>query len=295
MTLKRPSLDFDLWFLKFASISDMLFLLDFGFRIYLTVRLFFKYWDAGSIKLPEIDMRTCKEIRNPFKMSNGRLFILLFTNPLIGAFLMVLVGSWVVSFAASVYAPVYMEYVNGCVPQNGNGTFVTSNVYSMSYNFAYQQGSSSLVRGIKTFDKERSVACSSLYASSATKQNDDMLQISSFTKSIKSTNKYMGKLNKCIDVDLIDMQFESACCGKQGYGACDNFDINNNTDNNKSNNNNTQSNIATTDHLLEDDTKQYICPMQRSLEYPIPYSKPGKKSTIVNTLAQRNKWLLRPH
>ena len=246
----RPNLDFDLWFLKFASVSDMLYLLDFVFRIYFSIRLFFKYWDAGSIKIPDVDVRLYKEVKNPFKMSNGRLIILLFTNPLIGVFLMIFVGTWVVTVVSSVYTPLYMEYVNGCVPQHGNGTFMTANVYSAAYNFAYQEGSTSLVKGIKKFDRERSSRCSSMYAASATKENDDMLQIDSFAKSLLVTNDHMERLRKCLDIARLDMQFQSACCGKTGYKSCNN--------------------------TTPSDEKQYICPMQESLNGSMPFREPGE-------------------
>jgi hypothetical protein len=247
-SLMKPSLDFDLWFLKFASVSEMIFLLDFVLRIYLSIRMFFRYWDSGSIKLPEVDVRTQKEIRNPFKMSNGRLIILLFTNPLVGAFLLMVVGAWILSFASSVYTPLYKEFVNGCVPQTGNGTFITSNIYSMSYNLAYQDGTSSLVKGIESFDAERSKQCTSIYAKSASKQNDDMIQLASYAKSLQTTGERMALFEKCTDIDLADTQFQLACCGEIGYDECGN-----NTSIEQS---------------------SFICPMDARLN--IPHSSPGK-------------------
>ncbi len=250
-SLMKPDLEFDLWFIKFASVSELLFMLDFVFRAYLTIRMFFKYWDAGSIKLPEIDVRKHREVKNPFHMSNGRFVILLFTNPLIGALLTMLVGTWVLTFASSVYTPLYLEYTNGCVPQDGNGTFITSNIYSMVYNFAYQDGSSSLVSGMELFDTERSSRCSSLYAKTASKQNDDILQISSFSKSLEITSEKMELLEKCIDIDLANTQFESACCGEDGYSEC-------------------SANSTLTNE------SSHVCPMDERYGDPSPFNTPGK-------------------
>ena len=47
---------------------------------------FVKYWDANSIKIPHINVRLYKESKNPFKMSHGRLIILLFEYPLFDDF-----------------------------------------------------------------------------------------------------------------------------------------------------------------------------------------------------------------
>ncbi len=218
--MTKSSIQFDLWLFKFGSISDMLFLLDFAFRSYVSIRMFFKYWDAGSIKLPQVDVRVHKEIKNPFKMSNGRLIILLFTNPLIGAFLFAIVVTWVLTFASSVYSPLYMEYINGCVPANGNGTFMTANIYSTSYNIAYQRGSSSLLKGLESFDSERSSMCSKLYTASALKENQDRLELTSYYESLQNTYDQVTLLDRCIDKKYVDEQFQNACCGQVGYREC---------------------------------------------------------------------------
>lgn len=266
----KPSLDFDLWFLKFASLSDVLFLLDFGFRIYFSFRLFFKYWDAGSIRLPEVDVRRHKEVKNPFKMSKGRMIILLFTNPLVGAFLLGLISLWIVSLASSVYTPLYKEYINGCVPWYGNGTFITSNVYSMAYNFAYQEGSSSLVKGIENFDDKRTTMCSSLYSESATKQNNDMLQIDSLSKSLEATGIHMVRLDRCLDTDRLDALFRQACCGQMGYEECSDSVIGG------------AINMTTTN--ITNVNGRYICPMKSTADPDIliPYTEPGKYKRSQN-------------
>lgn len=242
----------------------MLFFLDFAFRIYFSIRLFFKYWDAGSIKMPQVDIRLYREVKNPFKMSKGRLFILLFTNPIVGASMLGLVGVWILTFAVSVYTPLYTEYTNGCVPQQGNGTFLTSNVYSTAYNFAYQEGSRSLVKGIEKFDSYRSSTCSSMFTASTNKQNNDILQVDSFTNTLNTTNNHMLHLQTCLDTNQLDPLFQIACCGEAGYGECNN--------NNNNNNNNDTANT----------TKQYVCPMKRATDPPVAYSEPGRYFVVSN-------------
>ena len=182
-------------------------------------------------------------------MSNGRLVILLFTNPLIGACMFAIVITCVLAFASSVYTPLYLEYINGCVPSNGNGTFTTANIYSTAYNFAYQGGSSSLVNGLESFDEERASTCSKWYTTSVTKQNEDVFQMQSFSQSLEVTNGQMDLLDKCINKEVTNEQFQLACCGLSGYDSCDGS---------------------------TSSSTQYTCPLNNRLEIPIPYNTPGK-------------------
>ena len=216
----NPNLDFELWFLKFASISDLLFLLDFAFRTYFTVRMCFRFWDAGSISLPEVDIvRSTKPIRNPLKMTNGRLLTHLFANPFIGLMLLMLLGSWLVSMVSSVYLPLYEEYNNGCVPANGNGTFFTDNLFSSAYNFAYQEGSSLIVERLEDFDTMRTEACTSMYTQSTIEERENEILLASFKSSLNISRGKMEEMLNCISED-IDIHFQQACCGYDGYPNC---------------------------------------------------------------------------
>ena len=219
----NPDLDFELWFLQFASISELLFLLDFAFRTYFTVRICFRFWDTGSISLPEVDIRSTKPITNPFKMSNGRLLTHLFTNPFIGLMLLILLGSWLVSIVSSVYLPLYEEYNNGCVPTSGNGTFFTNNLFSSAYNFAYQEGSSLIVERLEDYDTRRTETCTSIYTQSTMKEQENEIILASLLSSLNMSRGKMEEMQTCIS-DEIDNYFQEACCGYDGYQNC-NFNV----------------------------------------------------------------------
>jgi len=244
-----PNVNFDLWFLKFDSISDVFFLLDFSFRIYFALRLCFKYWDAGVVRLPEIDMRSEKGIKNPFKISCGRMVILFVTSPLIGALSATLVGTWMVKTMSSVYYPLYREYASGCVLSDGNGTFVTENLYSMGYNSAYEKGSTSLLEGVESFDLKRSQTCTSSHAKTQTRHNTVATEIASYKKAINTTGDQMYLLQKCINAPVIDDDFQKACCGQLGYEDC---------------------NVTVKSDLA--------CPMNEMEVPSIPHLTPGKRS-----------------
>lgn len=186
----------------------------------------FRIWDAGStISLPEVNIRSTKPIRNPLKMTNGRLLTHLFTNPFIGLMLLMLLGSsWLVAMVSSVYLPLYEEYNNGCVPANGSGTFFTDNLFSSAYNFAYQEGSSLIVvERLEDFDTMRTETCTSMYSTQSTIEEQEnamiLLLLASFKSSLNISRGKMEEMQNCISED-IDIHFQQACCGYDGYPNC---------------------------------------------------------------------------
>ena len=249
--LRAPTIDFDIWLIEIVSVGDLFFLVDWVFRVYFTIRLCFKYWDVSSVKIPQVDIRTEKEVFNPFKLNHGRLFFLVVSNPLVGALLASTIVIWILAFSTSVYIPIFEEYRSGCIPQDANGTFVAENIYSSAYNFAYRDGSSSLVKGADTFETTKSNTCASMFTSSATKQNDNAGNYGAFSRSIQTVGYQMSLFEKCIDKELADAQFSLACCSQAGYARCDDGR----------------------------DASPLTCPMDNQLIPSIPYSPPGKDLT----------------
>ena len=248
--LTMPGLDFNLWLLDVISLGDLFFAVDFIFRVYFTIQLCFKYWDVSAVKTPQIDIRAEKEFAiNPFEWSNGQLLIALLSNPLTGILLSSIIISWVAAFTTSIYIPIFDEYKSGCVPTNANGTFISENFYSSSYNYAYNEGSSSLIENLERLETAKMNTCSSMFPSSVAKQNDDARQIQGDSQLIPSIQHQIGLIEKCVDIDTADAYFDIACCDKLGYGECD--EVNN--------------------------TFDFVCPINHNLDPPIPYLRPGKK------------------
>jgi hypothetical protein len=240
-----PRINFDLWFLDIIAISDILLLTDFAIRTYFSIRMCFKYWSASAVKIPHVDIRTDKELAsNPLQWNNGRLVVALVSNPLTGFLLASILISWAVTFTTSVYVPIFDEYRIGCIPKDANGTFISENIYSSAYNYAYNQGSASLVKGVESLEKNRTNTCSSLSISSARKQNDDVGQFVGHSQLIMNVQYQMGLFDKCIDSDVVDTFFETACCDQSGYDSCASVSVSN-----------------------------FACPLS---DLGIPYSPPGK-------------------
>ena len=220
--LVSPGLDFDLWFLQFNSFGDALFLFDLLYRVYCTIRVIYKYWSVGALTLPKIDMRTRKKsnARNMLKTPTMRLFLMILINPAMGVFLFTLSMWWLVTIASTLYTPLYHKYLTGCVPTVSNGTWVTNNLFSLSYNHAYQDGSSKLIEGMEKFDANRGQICSSRYAPSASSYQNDVSAFGSFADSHNLTSDRMNLMKRCIDVDELDAAFRETCCDHEGYSSC---------------------------------------------------------------------------
>ena len=250
--LRRPDMDFDLWFLQLSYLSDGFVLVDYIFRAYVTVRLLVRYWYATSLPTPGIDLRANKDVRNPFRMHPIRALVAFATSPTGGFVIFLASSAWISSIVAALYTPMLRSYVSGCVRADGNGTFMTNNLYSIAYNHAYQDGSGLLVEGMDAFDVKRGDSCSSRYASSATLQNNMASNVTAYKSFHREMSEGMDLAQRCIDVDELDSAFEYSCCGIATYPDC----------------------IAV-GHSLQSNV---MCPMddrRTIMGIPIPYELPG--------------------
>ena len=237
-SLIRPGIDFDLWFLRLNSFGDVLFLFDLIYRLYNTVRVVYKYWIAGDLTLPEVDMRATVAARRKqtsaaatastnakkmLRIPTFRLLVTIMVHPAVGLTIFVFSMWWVLSIAAALYTPLYQEYLAGCVlttntsGSSSNGTFVTSNLLSLSYNHAYQDGSTKLLEGLDRFDADRGEICASRYAPSASRYQNDVTIFASLFDTHNVTTTKMDRMKRCINADALDAAFHDACCNLEGY------------------------------------------------------------------------------
>eukprot|EP00804_Cyclotella_cryptica_P023510 CCRYP_012162-RA/>CCRYP_012162-RA protein AED:0.10 eAED:0.10 QI:1559/1/1/1/0.75/0.4/5/1441/846 len=219
-SLQQPDIDFDLWFLQFSSLLDRMVTLDYVFRAYMTIKLILSYWFATSLAMPQIDIRVNKDIKNPFRMHPARAIMSFITSPMGGFIIFVSVSLWLAIIVTALYIPLFQSYVSGCVDNEGNGTFITKNLFSLSYNHAYQEGSGLLLNGMDAFDLKRGDTCSSRYASSATLQNNMKSNFTAYANFHKELKENMGLAQRCIDVEKLNSSFLEACCGYPTYPTC---------------------------------------------------------------------------
>ena len=218
--LHAPNVDFDLFFIQFGSVSGLLYLFDFAYRAYSSMRLLYFYWGRGSVNIPDVDLTVDQEPVNPLKMSTPRLAALIITNPMAPAFLALTFTIWGGALMSSIYMPIYHEYIDGCVNHGPNGTFVTANMYSMTYNYASEDGNTASFTGLDAYDTKRADICSQYSTHSQQNQVQDAQILESVKTSHESSSSSLALYSGCIDSVALDTQYSKACCGVLGYPAC---------------------------------------------------------------------------
>jgi hypothetical protein len=241
---QEPDFDFDLWFLKLNFLSDGFVFADYIFRAYITARLITKYWSATSLAMPQIDIRSNKETKNPFRQHPALAAITFVTSPIGGFMIFVACSTWLIGMIAALYVPFLQQYTSGCV-RLGDGTFLTKNLFSFAYNHAYQDGSGLLVEGMDAYDMKRGDSCNARYASSVTLQNNMNANLTAYTNFHQELSQNMGLSRRCVDSTELDSLFQDACCGLGTYPECQSI------------------------------SSQHVCPMDERLDIPLPYELPG--------------------
>ncbi|KAK1744421.1 hypothetical protein QTG54_004954 [Skeletonema marinoi] len=236
---QQPDFDFDL--------CDGFVLADYIFRAYISLRLISKYWSTTSLAMPQIDIRSNKATKNPFRhpVLAAVSFI---TSPIGGFMIFVTSSAWLIGIIAALYVPLLQQYSSGCM-RLGDGTFLTNNLYSFAYNHAYQDGSGLLVEGMDAYDIKRGDSCNARYASSVTLQNNMNANLTAYTNFYQELSQNMGLSRRCVDSNELDSLFQDACCGLETYPEC------------------------------QSAGSQPLCPMDERLDSPLPFELPG---TVLN-------------
>ncbi|KAL7456485.1 hypothetical protein ACHAWC_007981, partial [Mediolabrus comicus] len=220
-SFRQPDIDFDLWFLQLSYLGDVFVLADYIFRAYISLRLVTKYWSATSLAMPQIDIRSNKEKKNPFRLHPALAVVTFITSPVGGFIIFVTSSVWLIGIVSALYIPFLRQYTSGCVLANGNGTFLTNNLFSFAYNHAYQDGSGLLVEGMDVYDAKRGDSCNARYANSVTLQNNMNANLTAYTDLYQALSQDMDLSKRCVDSDHLDALFQEACCGGLGtYPEC---------------------------------------------------------------------------
>lgn len=218
---QRPEADFDLWFLRLTDLSDGFVLVDYVFRLYVSIRLILKYWFATSLPTPTVDIRSNKVVRNPLKMHPARALVTFLSSQLGGFILVGLLSVWLVSILTTLYIPLMESYKSGCIVVNEKGAFVANNLYSMAYNHAYQDGSRLLVEGTDAFNLKRRDACNSRYTTSAALQNNMTSNFATYSAFRDETSTSVDRVERCIDKRELHSEFRDRCCAYMSDSDCE--------------------------------------------------------------------------
>lgn len=107
-----------------------------------------------------------------------------------------------------------------------NGTFFSSNLNSIAYNYASIDGSREYSNMIGDYDVKRTEACSERSTATVEEYEKNQALLQSYIHSYESTTASIHDLEACIDVDTMDERFSKVCCNLPGYAPCDETPLN---------------------------------------------------------------------
>jgi hypothetical protein len=220
-----PDYSIKLWVVKIGSIGSWLVIFDFIWRAFHTMRLVYQYWNKSALRLPVADIRKDKKKYVFSTMSKRKMILGVLTSPVMFALLGIFALAFMIYIISAAYVPLYNDYVGACVEHTKNDTFLTSNLYSIAYNYASEDGNDNAYNGIQDYNVMYTDYCSTYSSSTQTQQNNDELYFSSILSVQADNVDNMGLLDKCIDVDAMDFYFQQACCGLEGYDPCDGSEL----------------------------------------------------------------------
>jgi hypothetical protein len=218
--MSGSNVNFKFLMLNVGDLSGMFVLFDYIYRGYRTLYIFGKFWRRSGLKIPDADMRTDKGESNLMKVPPQLLLFRLMTHPLMASVLILIFVTIAVFYLAQAYVPLYSEYVGGCVLRETNGTFISKNLYSITYNYASEDGNQDYFNGMEDYNLVRTDYCAEYTTASQEQQQEDQLFIASLQSAHASMKDDVFLMEQCIDTDAMDARFEEACCGKPGYEAC---------------------------------------------------------------------------
>eukprot|EP01034_Spumella_vulgaris_P022699 gene22699-28850_t len=201
-----------------STIQGLLYLFDYMYRVFQSVRLFSKFWSRGVIKTPVIDNRITKDAQKKWTYLSYLGYALqilpfVWLQLLILIFLVALL-MWSI---AGVLVPEYYGYMATCVDHTQNGTFVSRTMDAVAYNYASMDGNADVTKGILQYNAQLVGYCA--INALSTSQTYDTLVSSMLTnnQTLQSEITKISAVQSCVDLPAIDALFASACCGQSGF------------------------------------------------------------------------------
>lgn len=191
-----------------ASISSMLLGLDYVYRAFRSLTLVVRYWFGSAVGLPDIKINKqhSAEVKEPI----GVRIMTFITSP---AFVLLLVGLIVfglVYVLMDLYVPIVKEYAEGCKSsenENGPGTLISRNAYSLVYNNAVGPGQKTMQKHLTDYDTMRQNVCGQYVSQTNTQQTQLQSLLDQTLAAYKQTYEELQTMNQCMSVDTNNYNF----------------------------------------------------------------------------------------
>lgn len=183
----------------FDSLVWFFLFVDYMFRVYQSVRIFVKYWTKSAVGLPVVDVRRTGSAKSEDSLSASQKLAVCLTSTKTLAITLIVLGIVLLAGLIQIYAPVYSSYKKGCV-ETTNGTALTRNSFSLTYNLAASKGDEELQRRIRQYDAQRVEFCG-LYGDASTTEFDQQVQrLRNANVSHADASGKMALFRKCVNM-----------------------------------------------------------------------------------------------
>jgi len=208
--LVGTTIDVDFITLAIHNVAWAAMVCDFVWRAYRSVRIIAKYWGRASVGLPLIDMREDADMTaalcGGLGASPTKVLGALFLSPLTGLFIISGALLLLVNLATALYWPTYLHYVHGCITPPRNGTVLSENVYSVSYNYAASHGNEQLAKRMDHFHSVRAANCSAELRDSMREQRAAADELIDAIEARRQGAYDLLLLRKCLDAEAFDVE-----------------------------------------------------------------------------------------
>eukprot|EP01039_Chlorochromonas_danica_P005595 gene5595-6160_t len=208
------NVDISLLTSSFFSIQNILYIFDYIYRIIQSIRLVAKFWARGVVALPKVDLRNRHDYSADLH-SPWFIYIRLFLRalPFIWVQLLVITACiiFVIWLVIAVLIPEYQGYVAMCVVHTTNSTFLSSNLYAASYNYAYNDGNSDLTSSLAKYNTKLENYCSSGSIDAKQSYVTFLQNVLDANSSLTSTRATWMKINDCVNLEVMDCLIHKSC------------------------------------------------------------------------------------
>ena len=231
--IRRPSIQFSFYDLSLDQILNLwdtlincILIGDALFRLFQTVALLQKYWRASTTMAPLYDARSVVGIQRRGKPTPLQKVALILTHPAFLSLCSLAFAVVVGSFAVMLYAPMYYDYVKGCVltQTKSKGTVFTRNSEAVLTLYASRKGAQQLNKVHHTYQTWAGVVCAQRTKETEAASNllnEELLQ---YTSNILQARSRLRRVERCyhIPTSLVET-YEVSINGVLALQTCDQY------------------------------------------------------------------------
>jgi len=176
--------------------------------------LIVRYWFGSAVGLPDIQINKQKSV--VAKEPIGVRVMTFVTSPPFVLFIVGLLVFGLVYVLLDLYVPIVNEYATGCAsPQkeNGPGTLISRNAYSLVYNNAVGPGQKTMQSDLNDYDTLRQQICGQYVSQTGNTQQQLESILTATLQAYQTTYDDLQVMQQCMNVTTDNFNFDTQTDG----------------------------------------------------------------------------------